>query len=111
MTALATPTPQLNTLERLTSSVSASRLNCFHGCRLKFYFRYVLALPKPKRPTLHVGHTVHAVLASWHKARWLGVPLEVIAAAPPDREGNSDSRSQPRTSELSVPYFPESPNA
>jgi len=35
--ATATPPPS----ESLTRVVSASRLNCFHSCRLKFYFRYV----------------------------------------------------------------------
>lgn len=72
MTALAKPTPQLNTLERLTSSVSASRLNCFHGCRLKFYFRYVLELIKPATAALYVGKTVHAALQQWSTARWRG---------------------------------------
>jgi putative RecB family exonuclease len=64
-------------LVNLQSTVSASRLTLFLQCRLKFYFRYVLGLPKPKTPALHVGHTVHAVLESWHKARWLGRHLSL----------------------------------
>jgi len=55
----------------LQQTVSASRLTLFLQCRLKFYFRYVLAIPKPKPPALHVGNTVHDVLKAWHKARWL----------------------------------------
>jgi CRISPR/Cas system-associated exonuclease Cas4 (RecB family) len=54
----------------LLEKVSASRLNTFHQCRLKFYFRYVLKLVKPKSPALHVGSTIHAVLQFWNKARW-----------------------------------------
>ena len=46
----------------LTSVVSASRLNCFHSCRLKFYFRYVLELAKPGSAALFVGKAVHAAL-------------------------------------------------
>ncbi|TLD71659.1 PD-(D/E)XK nuclease family protein [Phragmitibacter flavus] len=62
-------------LQRLQETVSASRLNCFLQCRLKFYFRYVRAIPKAKTPALHVGNSVHAALKAWHKARWLTKPL------------------------------------
>lgn len=62
---------------RLVQTISASRLNCFLQCRLKFYFRYVLGIQKPKTPALHVGNTVHAALKQWHKARWLGEPLSL----------------------------------
>lgn len=76
--ASAEARPDLHaTLARLQQTVSASRLNCFLQCRLKFYFRYVLAIPKAKTPSLHVGNTVHAALKTWHKARWLGQPLSL----------------------------------
>ena len=58
----------------LAEPVSASRLNLFHGCRLKFYFRYVLKRSKPASPALHVGKTVHAMLQEWSKRRWMGKP-------------------------------------
>ena len=58
----------------LAEPVSASRLNLFHSCRLKFYFRYVLKLSKPASPALHVGKTVHAMLQEWSKRRWMGKP-------------------------------------
>ena len=32
----------------LQKTVSASRLNCWLQCRLKFFFRYVLKIAKPK---------------------------------------------------------------
>ena len=35
--------------------VSASRLNLWTTCRLKFFFRYVLQLAKPPTPALHLG--------------------------------------------------------
>ena len=43
MTA-ACPATEKSRLEALLETISASRLNCFHSCRLKFYFRYVLEL-------------------------------------------------------------------
>jgi putative RecB family exonuclease len=58
----------------LEEPVSASRLNLFHSCRLKFYFRYILKLTKPVSPALHVGKTVHAMLQEWSKRRWMGRP-------------------------------------
>lgn len=62
-------------IEELTASVSASRLSTFHQCRLKFYFRYVLGLARPKSTALHLGSAVHAVLKHWNMARWRGQQL------------------------------------
>ena len=64
-------------LTGLQETVSASRLSLFLQCRLKFYFRYVLKLQKPKTPALHVGSSVHSVLKAWNKARWLQQPLKL----------------------------------
>ncbi len=96
--ALAPPEiTERKTISTLQQTVSASRLTLFLQCRLKFYFRYVLALPKPKTPALHVGNTVHEVLKAWHKARWLGHPLslkqthesfELSWQAPPEGKQN-----------------------
>ena len=61
----------------LEQPVSASRLNTFHSCRLKFYFRYIEQLQKPSSPALHVGKAVHASLQEWSKRRWLGKPCGV----------------------------------
>jgi putative RecB family exonuclease len=58
--------------DHLTSVVSASRLNCFHSCRMKFFFRYVLKLVKPATASLFVGKAVHAALQQWSTARWRG---------------------------------------
>jgi putative RecB family exonuclease len=44
---------------------------------LKFYFRYVLKLKKPKTASLHLGNAVHAVLKAWNKARWVQQPLSL----------------------------------
>ena len=62
-------------IRALQDTVSASRLSLFLQCRLKFYFRYVLKLQKPKTASLHLGSAVHAVLKAWNKARWLQQPL------------------------------------
>ena len=57
-------------ISHLQKKVSASRLTLFLQCRLKFFFRYVAGLTKPKTAALHVGSAVHAVLKAWNKARW-----------------------------------------
>jgi hypothetical protein len=60
------------TVEELTATVSASRLQCWQQCRLKFYFKYVLSLPKRPTASLHIGKVVHTVLQAWNMARWRG---------------------------------------
>ena len=57
-------------LADLTGSVSASRLGLFHGCRLRFFFRHVLGITRPKAAALHLGATVHQTLRAWNRARW-----------------------------------------
>jgi hypothetical protein len=59
-------------IEVLTEEVSASRLNLWSQCRLKFYFRYVAQIKRPPTPALIVGKTLHGVLQSWSYARWRG---------------------------------------
>jgi len=66
--------PAVQADDHLTNVVSASRLNCFFGCRLKFYFRYVMELVKPATAALFVGKAVHAALQQWSTARWRGQP-------------------------------------
>lgn len=68
------------TLAKLQEQVSASRLALFLQCRLKFYFRYVLRLHKPRTASLHLGSSVHAVLKRWNKARWMEKPLSLKQA-------------------------------
>ena len=76
MSAIVSPAPTgVEIIGELQKKVSASRLNLFLQCRLKFFFRYVAGLTKPKSPALHVGGTVHAVLKAWNKARWKNQPL------------------------------------
>jgi putative RecB family exonuclease len=82
MIAAITPTegaPSTETadgrVERLKTTVSASRLSLFLSCRLKFFFRYVVEIPKPKSAALHVGSAVHSALEAWNKARWRQQPL------------------------------------
>jgi putative RecB family exonuclease len=59
-------------VEKLLKTVSASRLGTWHGCKMKFYFRYVLEIKKPPTPALHSGSVAHLVLQAWNKARWRG---------------------------------------
>jgi len=68
-----TPPPRVNkptSIEELLATVSASRLNTFHTCRLKFYFNYVLGLSRAKSGAQHIGSTVHHALKLWNLARW-----------------------------------------
>ena len=70
------PEPTLDeVVQQLQKTVSASRLSLYLSCRLKFFFRYVLGLKKPKSAALHVGGSVHAALKAWNKARWRDQPL------------------------------------
>ena len=64
-------------IESLQKTASASRLNCWLQCRLKFWFRYVLKITKPKTAALHYGSVVHLVLQSWNIARWRKQPFEI----------------------------------
>ncbi len=57
-------------IQTLQKTVSASRLSCWLQCRLKFFFRYVQQISKPKTASLHFGSVVHDVLKSWNMARW-----------------------------------------
>lgn len=59
----------------LQQQTSASKLSTFSQCRLKFFFRYVVKVPKPKSASLHVGSTIHSTLKAWNKARWKQAPL------------------------------------
>lgn len=68
----ATPEDRVSDLQK---TVSPSRLSLFLQCRLKFFFRYVAQIQKPKTAALHVGSSVHAVLKAWNKARWHQTPL------------------------------------
>ena len=64
------PKAKPNPIETLQKTVSASRLNTWLQCRLKFFFRYVQQITKPKTPSLHVGSVVHLILQAWNMARW-----------------------------------------
>ena len=64
--------PLSEILSDLTRSVSASRLSLFHACRLRFFFRHVLGLTRPKAAALHLGATVHQTLRAWNRSRWQG---------------------------------------
>ena len=56
--------------------VSASRLNCWLSCPLKFKFRYLDGLRTPTTPSLFVGKVVHATLEAYYRHRQLGVTLD-----------------------------------
>ena len=71
----AAPPTEPEIITTLQQTVSPSRLTLFLQCRLKFWFRYVARLTKPKSAALHVGGAAHAVLKAWNKSRWRGTPL------------------------------------
>ena len=55
--------------------ISASRLNCWQECRLKFYFRYIEKVPQMPSPALFVGQAVHKVIQQWNLNRWRNQPV------------------------------------
>jgi putative RecB family exonuclease len=57
-------------IDDLLRDVSASRLTTFHQCRLRFWFRYLSGIVKPKPAALHLGSSVHETLKFWNRARW-----------------------------------------
>jgi hypothetical protein len=67
-------------VSELRQTVSASRLNTWLSCRLKFYFHYVRGIRKPKTAALYVGTSVHAILRLWNKARWQRKPFTIETA-------------------------------
>jgi len=69
------PPAAVDRVAELQKTISASRLNLWLGCRLKFYFRYLLQVRKPPTPSMHAGSTVHAVLQHWNMARWRREPF------------------------------------
>jgi CRISPR/Cas system-associated exonuclease Cas4 (RecB family) len=77
VTGRTPPLKAPNPFEELQKKVSASRLGLWQTCRLKFWFRYVLQLSKPRTPALHVGKVVHAVLQAWNMARWRKEPFVI----------------------------------
>ena len=66
--------PKQSVGDILEEPVSASRINCFHSCRMKFFFRYVQKIQKPASAALHLGSSVHKALQEWSQRRWLGKP-------------------------------------
>ena len=42
-------------VETLQKTVSPSRLKCWLQCKLKFFFRYILKITKPKTVAIHFG--------------------------------------------------------
>jgi hypothetical protein len=52
--------------------ISATRLDTWLQCRLKFYFRYVARLEEPPTPASHIGRTTRATLRLWNLPRWRG---------------------------------------
>ncbi len=70
-------TTEAGIIDSLQRTVSPSRLTLFLQCRLKFWFRYVARLAKPKSAALHVGGSAHAVLKAWNKSRWRQEPLSL----------------------------------
>ena len=67
--------PKQSVGDILDEPVSASRLNLFHSCRLKFFFRYIAKIQKATSPALHVGKAVHYALQEMNNLRWRGIAV------------------------------------
>jgi putative RecB family exonuclease len=66
-------------IDELKTTVSASRLNLWQQCRLKFYFRYVLRIKRSQSGAQYVGSLVHLILQAWNMARWKRALIETVA--------------------------------
>lgn len=62
-------------IQELLQTVSASRLNLWQTCRLKFYFRYILRIKRSQSTAQYVGSMVHLILQYWNMARWRKKPM------------------------------------
>lgn len=71
---LQPPPTESQCITQLQQRVSPSKLALFQSCRLRFWFRHVLGLRKPRTPALHVGAAIHAVLRDWNLTRWWQQP-------------------------------------
>src|SRR6478672_410472 len=89
------PANERGIISHLQQTVSASRLSLFLQCRLKFYFRYVAKIQKPKTPALHLGSSVHQVLKAWNMARWKSEPLSLKALHEAYESAWSDQADEP----------------
>src|SRR3954469_11677243 len=69
-------------IEELKKTVSASKLNCWRTCRLKFYFRYVLKIKRAQSAAQFVGSMVHFILQTWNLARWRNQPFDLPSLKP-----------------------------
>ncbi len=67
---LQPPATEDQIIRQLQQQVSPSKLALFQACRLRFFFRHVLRLRKPKPAALHLGASMHATLKAWNRARW-----------------------------------------
>ena len=107
----------------LLAHVSASRLTTFHQCRLKWFFRYVAGLDKPKSGALFVGTQVHSILQEWNRARWLKQVMtpdqlrvqfdknwsEEQTSEPVDWEGEEEKQEKEGAWSLLKTYFDQTP--
>src|SRR3954451_20068165 len=69
-------------IDDLKKTVSASKLNCWQTCRLKFYFRYVLRIKRAQSAAQFVGSMVHLILQTWNLARWRNLPFDLPSLKP-----------------------------
>src|SRR6478672_7820736 len=69
-------------MAELKKTVSASKLNCWQTCRLKFYFRYVLRIKRAQSAAQFVGSMVHLILQTWNLARWRNLPFDLATLQP-----------------------------
>ena len=109
-------------IDELLTTVSASRLTTFHQCRLRFWFRYLSGIIKPKPAALHLGSSVHETLKFWNRARWhrrtatlkdlhdafSGAWAALREAEPPEFDGDEEEQKQTGWKLLET-YFRESP--
>ncbi len=91
----ATAITEAGIINSLQQTVSPSRLTLFLQCRLKFWFRYVARIAKPKSAALHVGGAAHTVLKAWNKSRWRNDPHTLKQLHDEYAKAWADQRDEP----------------
>ncbi len=71
------PVATAHTIETLQKTVSASRLNCWLSCRLRWAFVYVYQIVKAPTPALHLGSVAHLILREYNMGRWRKQPFRM----------------------------------
>lgn len=82
--------PQQMTLEQLR--LSASSIECYDSCGMKYWLRYVWKLPEEPAATLQFGSVIHNVLRGYYDALKAGTRLDLDTVLAAFRDGMENAK-------------------